>query len=136
LDTNVVVAAMRSPAGASAFLLGAARRGAISLLANVALALEYEAICKRTEHVAAAGLTVLEVEVFVTAVVALAEPVESHFMWRPQLRDPADEMVLEAAVNGRARAIVTFNRRDFTGVTDQFGVEVLTPREATRMIEQ
>ena len=46
----------------------------------------------------------------------MIEPVETHFMWRPQLRDPADELVLEAAVNGRAEALVTFNRRDFGAV--------------------
>ena len=106
------------------------------MLANVALALEYEATCRRPEHVAAAGLTLDEVEIFLTAVVAMAEPVESHFMWRPLLRDPGDEIVLEAAANGRAAAIVTFNRRDFGVVPLQFGVEVLTPGEAVRRIRQ
>jgi hypothetical protein len=55
LDNNIVVAAMRSPGGASAFLLVAARRGQITMLANVALALEYEATRGRLEHVAASG---------------------------------------------------------------------------------
>jgi predicted nucleic acid-binding protein len=64
----------------------------------------------------------------------MVEPVESHFMWRPQLRDPGDELVLEAAANGRAAAIVTFNRRDFGTVPLQFGIEVLTPMEAVRRI--
>jgi predicted nucleic acid-binding protein len=50
------------------------------------------------------------------AVLAMVEPVETHFLWRPQLRDPTDELVLEAAVNGQAAAIVTFNRRDFGAV--------------------
>src|ERR1700723_1341175 len=108
LDTNVVVAGMRSPSGASAALLLAARRGEITMLANVALALEYEATCRRLEHMTAAGLNQAEVEIFIAAVVAMAEPVESHFMWRPLLRDPDDELVLEAAANGRAEAIVTF----------------------------
>lgn len=61
----------------------------------------------------AANLDLREVGVFVDGVLAMIEPVETHFMWRPQLRDPADELVLDAAVNGRAAAIVTFNRRDF-----------------------
>jgi predicted nucleic acid-binding protein len=99
-----------------------------------ALALECEATCRRAEHILAAGLTVLEVEIFLTAVVAMAEPVENHFMWRPQLRDPADELVLETAVNGRAAAIVTFNGRDFGGAPSRFGVEVLTPVAAVRRI--
>jgi predicted nucleic acid-binding protein len=63
-------------------------------------------------------------------VVAMAEPVASHFMWRPQLRDPDDELILEAAVNGRAEMIVTFNRRDFGQAPSRFGVDVVTPAEA------
>ena len=55
--------------------------------------------------------------------------------WRPMLRDPADEMVLEAAANGRAAAIVTFNQRDFGVIPLQFGVEVLTPAVALRRIK-
>jgi putative PIN family toxin of toxin-antitoxin system len=136
LDTNVVVAALRSPAGASAALLMAARQGRITLLANVALALEYEAVCRRVEHRLAAGLTPDQVMVFVDAVVAMAEPVESHFLWRPQLRDSADEMVLEAAVNGRAEVIVSFNQRDFGAIPARFGVAVLTPAEAMRKTKQ
>jgi predicted nucleic acid-binding protein len=57
-------------------------------------------------------------------------------MWRPQLRDPADELVLEAAVNGRADAVVTFNRRDFGDAPAAFGIEVLTPAEALNRVRQ
>jgi putative PIN family toxin of toxin-antitoxin system len=134
LDTNVVVAAMRSPTGASAALLLAARRSEIVMLANVALALEYEATCRLPEHCLAAGLDLDEVGIFIDAVLAMIETVETHFLWRPQLRDPADELVLEAAVNGQAAAIVTFNRRDFGVVPARFGIDLLTPAEAIRRI--
>ncbi|MFM7705378.1 MAG: putative toxin-antitoxin system toxin component, PIN family [Rubrivivax sp.] len=134
VDTNVIVAALRSPAGASAALLRAARRGDLALLANVALALEYEATCSRAEHQLAAGLTQAEVRIFLDAVIAMAEPVETHFLWRPLLRDPSDELVLEAAVNGRAQAIVTFNQRDFGLAPRRFGIEVLSPPDALSRI--
>jgi putative PIN family toxin of toxin-antitoxin system len=134
LDTNVVVAAMRSPTGASAALLTAARRSELTMLANVALALEYEATCQLAEHRLAAGLDLDQVGTFIDAVLAMVEPVETHFLWRPQLRDPADEFVLEAAVNGQAAAIVTFNRRDFGVAPSRFGIDVLTPAEAIRRI--
>jgi putative PIN family toxin of toxin-antitoxin system len=136
LDTDVVVAAMRSPRGASAAILMAARQGRTRLLLTVALALEYEAVCSRVEHRLAAGLSERQVEVFVNAVIALAEPVETHFLWRPQLHDPGDEMVLEAAVNGRADALITFNARDFGNVPSEFGVEILVPREALARIRR
>ena len=134
MDTNVVVSAMRSPKGAPAALLVAARDGKLTPLANVALALEYEATCRLPEHRLAAGLDLGEVAIFVEAVIAMAEPVESHFTWRPQLRDPGDELVLEAAVNGHADAIVTFNSRDFATVPQRFGIALLTPAEALRRL--
>jgi len=130
-----MITAQASGVCASAALLMRARKGKVTLLANVALALEYEAACRRAEHAVAAGLTADEVGIFVDAVLAMVEPVESHFVWRPLLRDPADEMVLEAAANGRAAAIVTFNQRDFGVVPLQFGVEVLTPAVALRRIK-
>ena len=74
-------------------------------------------------------------KIFLTAVVAMAEPVMTHFLWRPQLRDLGDEMVLEAAINGRADALVTFNVRDFGTAPAQFGVQILLPREAIRRIK-
>jgi len=133
LDTNIVVAAMRSPGGASAEVLRLARRRQITLLANVALALEYEAICTMSKHVAASGLSDEDALVFVDAVIAMCEPVESHFMWRPQLRDPADEFILDAAANGRAD-IVTFNTRDFMPAATSFGVNVYAPKEVLKVV--
>lgn len=127
LDTNVIVAAMHSPTGASAALLRTARQGEITLVANVAIALEYEATCHRAEHLLASGLSASQVGIFLDAVVGMATPVETHFLWRPYLRNPNDELVLEAAVNGQAAAIVTFNQRDFGAIPLQFGVEVLSP---------
>jgi putative PIN family toxin of toxin-antitoxin system len=128
-DADLIVAAMRSPGGASAAILRAARQSKITLLVSVPLAVEYEATCSEAEHRLAAGLSEREVEIFLDAVMAMAEPVKTHFLWRPQLRDPGDEMVLETAVNGRADGLVTFNVRDFGIVPARFGIELMIPRE-------
>ena len=74
---------MRSPTGASSALLAGARHSALTMLASVALALEYEAICRLADHRLAAGLNLEEVDLFVDAVLAMVEPVEIHFLWRP-----------------------------------------------------
>jgi len=135
-DTDVIVAAMRSPGGASAAILRAAREGKATLLVSVPLAMEYEAVCSEAEHQLAAGVNEREVGIFLDAVLAMAEPVKAHFLWRPQLRDPGDEMVLETAVNGQAHELVTFNVRDFGDVPERFGIEVMIPSEAIRRVRR
>lgn len=114
-------------------MLRTIRRGQGTLLLSPVLLFEYEAICQLAEHRLASGLTVQEVNVVLDGLLSLAEPVETYFRWRPQLRDPGDEMVLETAVNGRAQAIVAFNARDYGEAPKRFGIEVLTPGEALRM---
>ena len=133
LDTNVIVAGPRSPTGAAAALIDHALRGSFVLVLSVALALEYEAVCRNPDQRIASGLTETEVETIVTALCAVAEPVATRFLWRPQLHDPGDEMVLDAAINGTADALVTFNRQDF-GAAARFGVALLSPREALRRL--
>lgn len=105
------------------------------MLLTVALALEYEAICTLAEHRLASGLSTSETHIFVDTLIAMAEPVRAFFRWRPQLHDPGDELVLEAAVNGQADAIVTFNEKDLRAARKGFGIEVIRPGEALRRVE-
>lgn len=134
LDTNVVVAALRSPMGASAALLNRAFGGDFTMLISVALVLEYEAVCGQAAQRAVSGLGRDDVKTFITALCRVGEHVNVWFLWRPLLRDPADEMVLEAAINGRADALVTFNWRDFGDEPSRFGVAMLSPQEVLRRI--
>lgn len=130
LDTDVVVAAIRSPSGASAELLRRLRAGRFQPVVSVPLVLEYEAVATRPAHLAAAGLTEEEVGVVLDVIIDLAIWTRIHFAYRPATADPADEFVLEAAVNAGADAIVTFNRRDFGDGPSRFGIACLLPREA------
>jgi putative PIN family toxin of toxin-antitoxin system len=134
LETDVIVSAMRSPRGASAELLRRVRKGQLCMGISVALGLEYEAVCLRTEHCQAAGLSPQEALVFVDVIVALAQPVAVHYRWRPQLRDPCDEMVLEAAVNAQADALLTFNLRHFQSAALSFGLQVQQPGQFLRSL--
>ncbi len=133
-DTDVIVAAVRSPSGASAELVRAAQAGQIALLCSVALFVEYEATCTRAEHLLASGWSITVIGDFLDSLSGLLEPVEVHYLWRPRLRDPADEMVLEAAVNGQAQAIVSFNHRDFGSAPQEFGIQLLLPRDALQLL--
>lgn len=136
LDTSVLVAGLRSRVGASNLILVAVAEGRCIPLVTTALFLEYEAVLLRPEQQLATGeqqlatgLNPSDIEGFLAALASAAEPVEVSFLWRPQLRDPADEFVLEAAVNGRAEAIVTHNITDFRASAQRFGVATLTPAE-------
>lgn len=138
LDTAAMVAAIRSDAGASRRLLQSAleRRHGLTLLVSVPLMIEYEAVLTPAEHLTVAGLSAADVAELLDAVAAVAEPVRLAYLWRPALPDMDDDMVLEAAVNGRAEGIVTFDLRDFGTVAERFGIQVLLPGDAVRQWER
>ncbi|HEY0836641.1 MAG TPA: putative toxin-antitoxin system toxin component, PIN family [Azospirillum sp.] len=132
LDTSVLVAGLRSRNGAANRLIVAAGRRVIVPLASTALFLEYEDVLKRPEHMAATGLDLQAVNRFLAALADTIEPVLVYYRWRPQLADPCDEMVLEAAINGFADALITHNLRDFRRAERVFGIPVLAPRDVLR----
>lgn len=123
LDTNVLVAAFLSRDGASFQLLrrvGLAR--GIQPSVSVPLVLEYEAVLKRKF-----GVEDDRIEPVLDYLCKVGDRREIYFLWRPFLRDPGDEMVLEVAVSAGSEVIVTHNVRDFEGVEGQFGIRVATP---------
>ena len=122
IDTNVLVAGLRSRDGASFKLLSLIDSGLFSLCITVPLVFEYEDVIKR-EHL---GIDASSAESVLDYVCAVASHHQVYFTWRPFLRDPKDDLVLEAAVSAEATHIVTFNTRDFEGV-EQFGIQALWP---------
>lgn len=134
LDTDVVVAAVRSARGASRALLEAMHARRVVGLISVALLLEYEAVLTRVEFLRERGLVLAEIDAILDGLAGIMEPVRVHYLWRPRLRDADDDMVLETAVNGRADAIVTFNLRHYGDAPAEFGIEVLRPAEVVRRL--
>jgi putative PIN family toxin of toxin-antitoxin system len=130
LDTNVIVCALRSRRGASNRLLLAVAERRITALASVPLFLEWEAVIKRPEHRLVHGLSLERLDLVLADLAVLIEPVQLDFFWRPQTRDAADEMVIEAAVNGRADAVITMNLRDFADPAARFGIVAFSPQDA------
>lgn len=133
LDTNVLVAALRSRTGASRELLNALSSGAFTFLSSVPLFLEYEAVLLRPEHVAASGHDVAALQALLDRLTEVAERVELHYRWRPQLVDAGDELVLEAAINGRADSIVTFNVAHLAPAA-RFGIGLSSPAAMLRRL--
>lgn len=129
LDTNVIVAGLQSRNGASNRLLRMVPEHRFALLLSVPLFLEYEAVLKRPERQAEHGLSNERIDTLLAVWARFGVPVNLHYLWRPQLRDAGDEMVLETAVNGRADGLVTFNVQDFKPAASRFGIELLTPAQ-------
>lgn len=134
LDTSVVVAGLRTRLGAENAILRLVASRRLVVLATPPLFLEYEDVLKRPEHRLVHGLAPEAVDEFLAELAALIEPVEVHFQWRPQSRDPNDEMVLEAAINGRADALVTYNVADFAVAAERFRISVLHPAELLKKV--
>jgi putative PIN family toxin of toxin-antitoxin system len=126
LDTNVLIAALRSKRGASSRLVSLLGIGRFEITVSVALVLEYEDVLMRQRT--QLGLTQQDIEDFIDSICALARLQQVYYQWRPSLRDEGDELVLDLAVAAGCDHIVTFNRRDFVGA-ERFGLQVMTPRE-------
>jgi putative PIN family toxin of toxin-antitoxin system len=126
LDTSVLVAAVRSRRGASFEVLSRLPEGEYEVAVSVSLVLEYESVLLR--HLEASPLDESDVRDLIDYVCGVALRQEIFFLWRPYLRDPADDLVLELALAAQCEAIVTHNVRDFRGA-EKLGVRVLTPGE-------
>jgi putative PIN family toxin of toxin-antitoxin system len=133
LDTNVLVAGVRSRTGASNPLLIAGLRGRFDWCCSVPLFFEYEEVLGRADLLLDTGISRQAMREFLVDIAMIMRPVGIDYRWRPQLGDPDDEMVLETAINANA-AIVTHNARDFGDVPARFGLTLLSPAEALRRI--
>ena len=136
LDTNILVAGLSSQLGASFVLIEQALEGRFEMLASPALWLEYEAVLKRADFKALHQLSEADVDDILNALAGVVVPVQSHYLWRPQLRDPNDEMVLEAAVNGQASCLVTLNMRDFVPAASRWRLKLLSPSDFLQFLEK
>jgi putative PIN family toxin of toxin-antitoxin system len=126
MDTNVVVSALRSSRGASHALLLRVGGADFEIALSVPLVIEYEDACKRMTR--ETGLTSGDIDDVIDYLCSAAHLQEIHFLWRPFLKDPRDDHVLELAVAAECEIIVTHNVRDFAG-SQHFGVSIATPAQ-------
>jgi putative PIN family toxin of toxin-antitoxin system len=130
LDTNVLVAALRSDMGASYAIVSQLPSERFQIALTVPLYLQYQDVLTRPEHMTGAS-TQDDILNFLRYMCSIAHRQRVFFLWRPWLKDPTDDMVLEAAVASQSRYIITHNLRDFTGsgVEEYFGILPLRPQE-------
>ena len=130
LDTNVLVAALRSDMGASYAIVSQLPSERFQMALTVPLYLQYQDVLTRPEHMTGAS-TPDDIRNFLRYLCSIAHRQRVFFLWRPWLKDPTDDMVLEAAVASQSRYIITHNLRDFTtsGIEAYFGIVPIRPRE-------
>ena len=131
IDTNVLVSGLRSSRGASHLLLRLIDSGKFEVHISVPIVLEYESVAKRL--VGEISLSDEDIDSVIDYICKVAHHHEVYYLWRPFLKDPADDMVLELAVTAGCDCIVSYNKGDFEGI-EEFGIEVLTAREFLEMI--
>lgn len=130
IDTNILVSALKSRNGASFRLLMALQANAFNPCLSVPLFVEYEAVLKRPGLLS--HMEEHDIDAILDYLLSRASIHEVFFLWRPFLKDPKDDLVLEAAVASQSRYLITFNLRDFADVEKHFGIKVVTPQEFLR----
>ena len=124
IDTNVIVAGLRSRNGSAFRLLSLVGSDRFEIHLSVPLVLEYEDVLLR--ELPSLTINAADIQDFLDFHCAVATHHPIFFLWRPYLRDPKDDMVLELAVKAGCDSVVTYNTRDFEGI-ERFGVSVITP---------
>ena len=129
IDTNVIVSALRSRNGASNKLMTLIGTNKFITCISVGLILEYEDVLTRNFH----GLSKKSVKEFLDYFCSVSEHVKVHFLWRPVLNDPNDDMLLELAMAAEAQYIVTYNSSDFKGI-QKFNTRIIKPKQFLELI--
>jgi putative PIN family toxin of toxin-antitoxin system len=131
VDTNVFVTALRSQLGASYKLLSLIDKDVYQLNLSVPLILEYEEVAKRM--IGEISLREQEIDDILDFVIKRSNRWHIFYLWRPQLKDPSDDMVLELTVTANCNYIITYNINDFKGI-EKFGIQSITPKAFLEMI--
>jgi putative PIN family toxin of toxin-antitoxin system len=132
LDTNVLYAGLYSSEGASYQILRAIERGQIQIILSTTLLFEYEDILNRKKP--ELGLSEKQIEAILDNLCRLSDHQKIYYLWRPFLKDPNDDHILELAVASQTEIIVTHNTKDFNGI-DTFGIRAITPKQLLKEIK-
>jgi putative PIN family toxin of toxin-antitoxin system len=134
IDTNILVSAVRSSQGSSFTLLQKVSSGLFDIALSVPLVLEYEEATKRLDGSLRPDFATIDDIIDYLCLVG-RKTSRTYYLWRPYLKDPKDDHVLELAVSSGAAFIITYNKRDFVG-TERFGIPLLNPYEYLKRLER
>ncbi|MEA5565166.1 putative toxin-antitoxin system toxin component, PIN family [Anabaena sp. UHCC 0399] len=133
VDTSIFISALISSKGSSREIIRRCLKGEYQSLMGNALFSEYESVIHRSEIIAKCPLTTEEISVLLASLMSVSQWVYIYYLWRPNLKDEADNHLIELAVAGNARIIATHNVKDFQNAELLFSnLSILTPEEIIR----
>lgn len=134
LDTNIIYQALKSSSGASFYILQQVRERRIQIALSVPLFEEYEDVLKREKSLDDLELDVEDIDKFLRFIAWVGKPYKSYFLFRPNLKDEKDNMVVELAIASQCDYLVTSNVKDFDNAELRFDqLKVLTPAEFVKL---
>lgn len=133
IDTNVIISGLQSDMGYSHKLLEILPNREFDICVSVPLILEYEAQLKK--HLPPEVFTDEDIADFIDYICKIGSKTPIYYLWRPYLKDPFDDHVLELAIASQSQYIVTFNKKDFTG-TERYGIKVVKSGEFFDILEE
>jgi putative PIN family toxin of toxin-antitoxin system len=131
IDTNVILSGLKSQKGQSYKILQKILNGGIHFAISVPLVLEYEAVLKRELN--RDIFTDRDINDFINFICKAGEPTKIYYLWRPFLKDPYDDHILEVAITANCKYIITYNKKDFEKAKD-IGIQAITPYEYMEMV--
>ena len=131
IDTNVLLSALYSKRGASFKVISLIGEGYFEIALSVPLFIEYTSIIKRNRS--KIKLSDEKIEDILNYLCMVSTHYEIYYLWRPILKDPKDDMILELAVTAQCKYIVTYNIKDFKGI-ENFGIKPLSAKDFLRTI--
>ncbi len=134
IDTNILASALRSNKGAAYALIAELPLQKFVFYLSVPLYIEYREVLTRPENMTGTN-TQEEILAFLRYVCKMAHHQKIFYLWRPWLKDPKDDMVLELAVAAQCEYIITYNLKDFANIQN-FGIEAVTPKEFLSIINE
>jgi len=132
MDTNVLFAGLYSSSGASFQVLRLLDARKIKPVISTTLLFEYEDVLKREQTIL--ELSHKQVDIILDNICALSKFQKIYFLWRPYLKDPKDDHILEVAVASKTKTIVTYNLKDFKHI-EKFGIQAITPGNYLEVIK-
>ena len=132
IDTNIIISALCSRKGASFRLISLLEYGRYDINISVPLILEYESIL--TRNLKKLFLNKKDIDIFLDYICSIGKKFNIFYLWRPFLKDPKDDFILELAYTSGSNFIISYNKKDFKGI-EKFGIKVLTPKEFLEVLE-